>query len=802
MTGGLILSGQTSVISWRDAEALAPEIGEKAARLLTLPREWVPEFAALSINMANDLAGGTEASMNADVSHEALRLAKITGQLILRSSVPGETIWERGTYDSVVIDLSNEKEFLTTLTNASKHVMASAAGRACAVLMQAYIAPTEMGEFGNLLRVSRTRDHWELSTRIEGGLVQSDRLNSQRDIAPSASKGLSAKARLARERLFGSIGAWINNELLRGSKSRVNCEWVRAQSRFFIVQIDGEDEDIQGVNPMQLYIETSVIKGASSGVLLKVSDLESRAQWDKLAVLDELYDESSTVIPNLFFVPLEDLLASEDNGLLEKEFAEKLEKNIVVRTSVRRGADKIINLPKTDCMTPSKASEWCYETAKKLSTTNPGAKIAFIAHRYIGARASAWVRANPLDPVVEVHGNWGLPDALQFCPYDTWDVHLPTEEVTEYTNYKSDVLLLKQDGNWRYERVRNDIARFQSIRRDDVISIARATADIAARMNTACHVMWFVEASTANGTSVNIPWYWTEAHETDNPDRGNLQIMRLSGPEGLAALPELKKKNRRLAVSLRPNRIELLRDNGFLADVAAATTPLDIPVLLSGSTLAHAFFQLRKLGCVVIPEGDRDHQRMRKQATFGKIVRDKIPAKIASLKERQQVTTIPPSSRSGFLIGKFIEEVLEAREAGDEDSRRVELADVYEVWRALLEAYGEDKEAVIREADKKKEKSGGFNGGQLLVSTSLSGAGANLTPQQKAPSFELMSEMGEDGVFRVPFTFFGFSEIGQPRLLRFADGENDLEIVLQRDCIEFKLHQKPKQLVLDFQFSA
>lgn len=800
MTDVLLFSSTTDVQFWNDAEPLGLKIGEKAARLLTLPREWCPPFVAIAASVIANVTA-VDGHANNFFSEELLPIAQTliaeTGQLIVRSSVVGKSIWDRGTYESAVVQQSHDGDLADKLLAAINEVNRSANGSSCAIILQSHIVATETGEFGNLMRISRTRDHWEVSVRRRDPVVQIDRFNSQRDIAPDRSKPLLARPALQRERLFGSIGAWINNELLRGLRTRVNCEWVRVGDRFYIVQIDAEDDDLLGINPMQLFIEPSVISDPSSGKLLRDADKSSRSKWDKLAVLDELFDEHSSIVPSLKFVPLSELTAPDNGSNLLHDFSSLLQKNIVIRTSIAAGKEKITNLPKSDCLTASAAARWCVDNAAALTKQYPNVEMAFVAHRYIGSRASTWVRANPDDPVVEIHGTWGLPDALQFCPYDIWEVHVPTEEITEYTNYKSHVLLLQTDGSWKYERVKNDIARYQSLSRSDVLELAKRSFELAKKLNSPCHIMWFVGCVTSEQSTANIPWYWTKAHQTENPDRGSPQIFTVTQRADLCNVSLLKQKYRRLAVSLKPQTVELLRDNGFLAEVAAVVKPIAVPVLLSGSTLAHAFYQLRKSGCVVISDGDKDHQRTRRQASFGKLVRDKIPEKIASQQEQQSVATIPLSARTGFLVGKFIEEILEAREAEDPANRRAEFADVFEVFRAFIAAANEDLSEVVAEADRKKTNVGGFEDGRLLLTTSLPKAGEDLASRDNAISGQLLGALSPDQIFRLPFTFFGFSEIGQQRLLRFPKAEYDLQITLQRDCIELSLKRTPEQLKLD-----
>ncbi|MDX8477011.1 nucleoside triphosphate pyrophosphohydrolase [Mesorhizobium sp. VK24D] len=797
MTGKVLSSEDEKVCSWREAESFGPIYGAKGSRLLAIPRKWTPPFGLLSVEVSRRLVTG-EPELLAEIWPSVEKMAIPTGAIILRSSVVGETIWDRGTYHSEKLTLSgltenNKTLFLETL----RKVQQSAQGRPCGIIVHSFVEPDEAGEFGNLQRVSKTRDHWELGVR-SGELVQTDRYNSQRDTAPAISEPLTAKAGRSRERLFGSISAWINNELLRGVRTRVSCEWVRTGEAFYVVQVDAEDDDISGVNPMQLYIEPTIEVAPKNGKLLRVADQVARKAWDKLGVLNELFFEADQYVPTLYYVPLADLIQPNSHELLQGDFSEILKKNIVVRTSVAAGTEKITNLPKTDCLTPASAAKWCMDTAFDLREKYGDREFAFIAHRYIAARASAWARADYRSPVVEVHGTWGLPDALQFCPYDIWDVHVPTDEITEYPSYKSNVLLLQDDGSWKYERVRNEVARFQSISRTEVFDIARRSLQISERLGSACHVMWFVGCRTDDGRVLNIPWYWTGAHSTEPHERTRSITFAVRTRADIARIAELRKREPKLAVGLLPDTVELLRDNVFLGEVAQATVPLGVPIVLSGSTLAHAYYQLRKHGCVVIPEGDKDHLRVRRQANFGKLVRDKIPAKIASQREQQSIATIPKSGRIGFLIGKFLEELLEAREAGDRSDLTTELADVFEVLRAMISSYEIDFDAVALEAERKRKKVGGFDEGRLLIGTSLPKPTDSELLREETISPEVFGEYTRAGTYRVPFAFFGFSEIGQSRTIAFAREHVSVQITLQRDGIEIGVIPDPKQLDLDF----
>ena len=126
---------------------------------------------------------------------------------------------------------------------------------------------------------------------------------------------------------------------------------------------------------------------------------------------------------------------------------------------MRAGVNKPPNLLRTECIRPEEAALWCLRIRDEFRSQDANlGDLALVTHRFIAAKASAWVRADPTDLLVEIHGLWGLPDALQCCPYDIWEVHLPTEVATEYPEYKSHMLIARDDGGWEYVRIKNELA--------------------------------------------------------------------------------------------------------------------------------------------------------------------------------------------------------------------------------------------------------------------------------------------------------------------------------------------------------
>lgn len=94
---------------------------------------------------------------------------------------------------------------------------------------------------------------------------------------------------------------------------------------------------------------------------------------------------------------------------------------------------------------------------------------------------------------------------------------------------------------------------------------------------------------------------------------------------------------------------------------------------------------------------------------FGKLVRDKIPAII---KHDGGIPVTNTLSQEGFkeeLLSKLLEEAGEARNASDRDELITELADVKEVFLAILTAHNIDGELVERERKKRARERGSFS---------------------------------------------------------------------------------------------
>lgn len=740
--------------------------------------------------------------LTGSVGAQCLRnLAGENGQLIVRSSVVGESIWDRGTYDSVQLSIDDDFQITSQrLLDAVNKVLASTAGRQSGLMVQRYVRPASQGEFGNLQRISKTRDHWEIATHETEDLTARIRLNSQRDSAADPEQPLAVRVGLARERLFGAIGAWLNNELLLGRSQRLNCEWITDNRQFFLVQIDEEDEDLAGVNPFQVRVPPAIRPAAENGEFLKLADATILAKWDKLQVLEQLWEPGASHKPTLFYLPLADLpvrATKKAVNRLTADFAELIgPRGIVVRTSVHANKEKLPNLARTECLTPEAAARWCFETSRKLRKDHGTADFAFVAHRFVASRASVWARAEPDKPVVEINALWGLPDALQYCPYDIWEVHVPTGVATDYPEYKSDMLISREDGSWEYVRVKNDLARNNCISSLEAKDIALRSAQIAGRLGRSCHIMWFVGCVEQDGSAFNLPWYWTEAHDAErNHDRTAFRTFTVRDKETLRQFIEFEGSRARQAVALRPADLGLMRNVPFIEAVGQAASDAQVPIILSGSTLAHAYYQLRKQGCTVVTPSEKEHARVRRTTNLGKLVRDKIPGKIAERQEIRTTRRIEGDLRKGFLISKLFEEALEVRDAPNPAQKVEELADLFEVLRAIAKYEGLSVDEIKKAADQKRRKAGGFEEGLILLQTAI-GTSDRSTMDADRGVGDVLGGPTADDTAEFPFSFFGFMEIDQPHSIFFEQLGVHLDLILRPDRLEIRLSHGSEQLKL------
>lgn len=93
---------------------------------------------------------------------------------------------------------------------------------------------------------------------------------------------------------------------------------------------------------------------------------------------------------------------------------------------------------------------------------------------------------------------------------------------------------------------------------------------------------------------------------------------------------------------------------------------------------------------------------------YDKLVRDRIPEIIRRNGDTPVFRILNETEYWTYLLKKDSEELEEVRLAETSEERKKELADKLEVLRAMAEYQGFSLEDILMEADRKKEKNGGF----------------------------------------------------------------------------------------------
>jgi predicted house-cleaning noncanonical NTP pyrophosphatase (MazG superfamily) len=202
------------------------------------------------------------------------------------------------------------------------------------------------------------------------------------------------------------------------------------------------------------------------------------------------------------------------------------------------------------------------------------------------------------------------------------------------------------------------------------------------------------------------------------------------------------------------------------------------------------------LGCAVVTPTKKERSRIRRTANLGKLVRDKIPTRIAERREFELTRQIPVSLMKGFLVSKLLEEALEVREAVGPEQKREELADLYEVVRALAKSEGFDVSEIEKAADRKREKVGGFEQGLVLLQTGITAQDRSSLGDVDRAIGQVLADQTSDDTIELPFSFFGFMEFDQPRSILFEHFGVRMDISLRPDRIELRVVRSSEQLGL------
>lgn len=756
-------------------KALLPNdiIGRKACGLLSIPRAWrLPFFVIKTEAYQQWLAAASEKERNkllAEASQAIFDLVKTWTAswprgIIIRSSAVNETLHDRGTYDShplpadynlLTIAEAVAAIFSHFLKNAKKE-------ESIALIIQPLISQKYLGHLSNEVRVSDSPTKWEYSF---GSTME--RFDSRRDPAPNSSKILNTKFKEILGRLK-SLGNWATS-LNRG---RVHIEWLWDDDKniIWLLQIDFEDEapDI-GKDPRNFLREadTEPCGRIPKKSIIRRATFKKDTGWKKVDAVRTFLSVDVTPYPELFLINGQSL----EIALRTKRAKQKLQNDIaaisngraVCRTDYKGGLPKDkVNLPRTDSVSPEKALLFLEKTFKLLIQKGAKAKdICFILHKFIPARASAWAMASPDNQIVIIDSLWGVPDGLAYYPHDSFQVDAKLRKiVSERPRYKPFYIQESKNGSWNQIQVNRKVARSRSLLKKDLLEISKTTYNLAKAKNTKILVMWFCGIPETVKTPRNLPWFIMEpeanAPSTAAPHIPHISIRNKADIEKASTIAS------KHGLLLEPD-IPFVRDNNFLDKITALALQKDWPVIVQGSTLAHAYYKLQANNVTVYPSDVPKYTRPRNRQVFKKLVRDDIPARIEALGEKVVLAKIPKSEARPALLAKLFEEAIELKNAKAPDAVLEEIADLLEVIKSISSATGIRWEEVQAAAENKRKERGSFIDGVVLMETSWHSANEEAAPAKS-------NLISLSALEQIKHTVSG-TEINYPSLLNSNNGQ-------------------------------
>lgn len=693
--------------------------GDKGSALFRLPADWYPATLVIPTYVRSDVGSSpglegvlVESSQASDIDDAIGLLAggSATRSLYVRSSAAGESIDERGKYES--------RTCPATLADVERTVSALWAdlpsGVALGVLLQPYLRIERSGHLSNEYRVSRASDSWRLEY---DSAVATPRSVSTRGVESAPHAPLLCSTPRQLESQLRAVA----RHFTRLATGRFHLEWVWDGSRLWIVQADPVPK-LHGAAPGDAWQPVPGSPVAPESLLVwrqfdQVDTNEIRT-WPKLQGPAD-FAECGLPTGRVWVLGGEAvvrLARSEDVDDVLADLEQVASGHIVIRTDVSGGDVKLM-APKSGVIAdPHLALSFLRETATALDEQGVALeRVCFIAHRFLRARASAWTSSRPNDPFVRVDSIWGTADGLAWLPHDSYWVDAKSGRIEWQVQPKVNFLDIDGSSAWTYRETPTEWIWRRSMTDDQLLSVATGAAKVADLLDKPVLTMWFVDMLDGSDDEC-LPWFrqFGDA-EPVLPSAGSFPGGRIAirTRADLESFDAAVVGGRGAAVlSVLPDP-ELVRDSAFVDSLAELAQRSGSAVELVGSTLAHPYYMLRDRGVTVSAVSD-----LPPPATeYNKLVRDNIVRVIESHGESAVAVQTSGDEFRDLLRAKLVEESYEVLRAATRDEIADEVADVAEVIAALLTSIETTAEEIGERREAKRVRRGGFDDGLFLVRT-------------------------------------------------------------------------------------
>lgn len=747
-------------------------VGDKAFGLSAIPAKWGLPFIVIAKEFVSGYRQSAKQPEYLSSWVKQIRLALTScgfaeeDLVLIRSSACGEGLPERGCFhssDGAVSNLLQALEGYLRITlsdgDLAKHDIP--------LVIQKYIKQhVAKGHLSNERRFFEEKRDW-FGEMEQGALLakQPFKINlrdwrEKIDLSPLMGQSLACNMIACIPDALRIPATWGFDQGLR-----LHFEWVSDGKAIYLVQAD-EEKDNVGENPTIL-ATTSAAPQQEKFVpkCLKLVGKSCGGQYHKIKNI-QVYKNLSLPTADLYILDDQRIIDSIAKNIIPAELREDLlvlsAKSLVIRTDLEvEDVDSRQLLPRTNEVRDVDAAiNFLSKTSRDFKAKSPNVNIAFILHNFIPAISAAFAYAAPGERKVQIEALWGLPEGLYYNAHDKYVVDTLSSafgdeveksigefDIKETRNYKTFFVAPNPDGAWTMKRLKSPFDWRGSIQKEEWIrKIALDSRKIAESENKALSIMWFVGVPKAVYNSEVFPWYHevydikitrdAQACRSKTSFDKALEIKTKRDVETLTAEAQAARSNVRL-INIQPHEDVLLREKNTLHEIGKLAKKIGATIRLEGGLLSHAYYQLVKTGAaveVVFPFKDADDRR-----EFNKLVRDNIPSRVEENGEIAQTVAITGDDLLRALRDKLIEESFEALDAAGKDSIIAELVDVSEVVDGILSQVGISKAELIEKQKAKREKSGGFEKGVVLVKT-----------ENPLPAVKKVDSPVEDLLFEMP----------------------------------------------------
>ncbi len=803
--------------------------GAKAIGLTILPSAWSVPWVSVPLDACHRALFVSEWIIIADavLTHlvpVAYALQHRHG-LIVRSSAPTEDMDLRGHFESKRCEMTRDELSQTIRAIALQSADPSASQVKCAVVVQLFLPCTQIGHLSNEYR--HAQRSVDFLFEIDASNTQTDlpsaqkprKIRLQRPVeVPDSSKSISISspprdASLRKGLMM--VAAWLAAKNLRG-----HIEWVAHNGNLYLVQFD-LDVLPPRIHPMENlttpeFTECRPTLSGDLAVFLCVGQSKDQdfSTLRKTRSHTLLHHAKAFVPPIYVATGIGNTLPDPESAFwqdLNKIIA--VGKLVMIRFDVPLEKCEWTNLPTLGPL--SSLSEARVQISAALDKIGARGislyELSVVVHHFIAARASAWSEAQPENSAVRIDAIWGLPDGLQSFVHDSLIGDGSTNTVTTHIRYKDRFIDVDTDGAWVTRKAFPALAMDLACPIETAQEITRVTLRVSELAKKPVRIMWFLDVLQGGGgqTPAAMPWIVVEVESgvdlfapwKDAPD----YLKRLAGLHARKAITNrttlARFQNESTAMDVGGRHVLLqpdasaVRDRQFLADFASTIRrlPNQWKVLYAGSMLAHAPYQLQQFGLAVLPI----HAEFRppRRTYSRKLVRDRIPERIAAGGEHAEIVTLTNEQFALALRQKLIEEAFEVAYAIGRVDVCEELADLLSVARKIASVEGLDDWAKVEETEREKsQRRGGFEAKLYLRAT-----GQPVNTLDEHPGGARIIRLKSGFGVRIPLIpplrsqdrqhVFYLPKLGLSIIIRFREREIDVFLSSVGKMVESDRHQ-------------